>query len=334
MIRTMKNLLLLMLLLFSMPTYALPTAKLTIKVVDESGQPVAEAKAGIGFVKSKSKAWSGLIGMAQNGKTDEQGLFTAEGETEQFISLHTVKEGYYDTFQKFVFNGGVSGILGFRKWQPWNPTVELVLKKKIKPIGLYAAKIGGNRITEIPAVNKFVGFDLMARDWVVPYGNGIHKDFLFKLQIDQYKSFFEFDATLEIAFSNSGDGLMPVKATNTGSALTMPHHAPTDGYSVTKLIQRFSRTKAQANNPFDYDIHYFFRVRTELDDKGNVKSALYGKIHGPITFGIGKKKYEKIDNSLKFTYYLNPTPNDTNLEFDPEKNLFKDLDDLEKPIAP
>ena len=52
--------------------------------------------------------------------------------------------------------------------------------------------------------------------------------------------------------------------------------------------------------------NYFFRVRTVLDEHGNVKSALYGKIYGDF---------------MQFTYYLNPTPNDHNIEFDPPRNL-------------
>ncbi len=33
---------------------------------------------------------------------------------------------------------------------------------------------------------------------------------------------------------------------------------------------------------------------------------------------------------MRFSYYLNPTPNDRNLEFDPEQNLFKKLTILEE----
>lgn len=40
---------------------------------------------------------------------------------------------------------------------------------------------------------------------------------------------------------------------------------------------------------------------------GNIISAQYGKIYGDF---------------LAFTYYLNPSPNDRNVEFDPDQNLF------------
>ena len=58
---------------------------------------------------------------------------------------------------------------------------------------------------------------------------------------------------------------------------------------------------------WDYDpMEITSSVSTVLDANGNVKSALYGKIYGDF---------------MKFTYYLNPTPNSRNMEFDPKNNL-------------
>ena len=67
------------------------------------------------------------------------------------------------------------------------------------------------------------------------------------------------------------------------------------------------------------DRNYFFRVRTLLDEHGNVKSALYGKIYGDF---------------MQFAYYLNPTPNDRNVEFDPKQNLLHGLKPTEEVTAP
>ena len=58
-----------------------------------------------------------------------------------------------------------------------------------------------------------------------------------------------------------------------------------------------------------------------IDEGGKVKSALYGKIDGE--FGL-----DAINSKtcfVLFTYYLNPTSNDRNMEFNPQKNLFTDL---------
>lgn len=60
-------------------------------------------------------------------------------------------------------------------------------------------------------------------------------------------------------------------------------------------------------------------MRTVLDEKGHVKSALYGKIYGDF---------------MHFRYYLNPTSNSRNVEFDPEQNLMKGAKSFEQVTAP
>ena len=62
-------------------------------------------------------------------------------------------------------------------------------------------------------------------------------------------------------------------------------------------------------------------MRTVLDENGNVKSALYGKIYGDPM-------------QMNFRYYLNPTPNDRNIEFDPKQNLLGGLKPVEQVDAP
>jgi hypothetical protein len=53
-----------------------------------------------------------------------------------------------------------------------------------------------------------------------------------------------------------------------------------------------------------------------------VESALYGKIQGDMRFLVGTKAPRA---GIGFTYYLNPTPNDRNVEFDPSQNLLGGL---------
>ena len=74
-----------------------------------------------------------------------------------------------------------------------------------------------------------------------------------------------------------------------------------------------------------------FRIRTVLDDMGNIVSARYGKIYGPIEYG---ESDTNPGGKVRFTYYLNPTPNDRNVEFDPERNLFTDLKSSEEVWKP
>ena len=76
--------------------------------------------------------------------------------------------------------------------------------------------------------------------------------------------------------------------------------------------------------------NYFLRVRSVLDSQGKVVSALYGKIDGDIRFSPIRSK----TCSLMFTYYLNPTANERNLEFDVQRNLLINLKDGEQVNAP
>lgn len=77
------------------------------------------------------------------------------------------------------------------------------------------------------------------------------------------------------------------------------------------------------------DLNYFFRVRTRKEG-GKIVSANYGKIDRDIDFDIINS-----DTALLFfTYYLNPTPNDRNMEFDPKRNLLTGLKESEAVTNP
>ena len=84
-----------------------------------------------------------------------------------------------------------------------------------------------------------------------------------------------------------------------------------------------SRNSASATN-------FFLRVRTELNEHKRVKRAFYGKLVGPIIVDVHDTKTAM----LRFTYYLNPTSLDRNMEFDPKQNLFKNLSSMEQVNEP
>lgn len=317
-----------LILLVSQTVTAVPTAKITIKVIDEQVNPVEGARVGIGF-----RVPNGHDGKTRvTGLTDSAGLFTGEGETISSFTFSAKKEGYYATGHEFYDFTGVTGFYGFRKYEPWSPTLTLVLKKVINPIAMYAVKTYGGRegeYPEIPEIDRFVGYDLEVNDWVVPHGLGTHKDFRFKVDIERGVSYRDHDVTLTLKFSNSGDGLVKyTPETSKGkSALRLPHHAPVSGYEAEYVKHYESKPGeieiGRSGNP-DFDTNYYFRVRTELDDDGNVVGGLYGKIHGQIKLSkfIAETGGTPKPN-ISFNYYLNPNNNDTNIEYDPEKNLFK-----------
>ena len=335
-------------LLFSLLTItsvvnAFPTAKITIKVVDETGSPIANADAGINFETPKPLGQGAGINInRKSGKTDFDGLFTAEGETTPQVSLGASHKEFYPSSSKFKQFTGVSGFLAFRRHKPWNPTVELVLKKVLNPIPMYAVQMSGGRpgeFPEIPVVGRFVGYDLAANDWVAPYGLGTHRDFLFRLDIERAVSINDHDVTLTLRFSRPGDGLLEYTPdiSKGKSILRFPHHAPVNGYK-DELVQHYERTPGvsvtgSSGYP-EFETNYFFRVRTKLDNDGNVIGGLYGKIHGPINAHNYTLRIKDSNPFLSFNYYLNPNDNDTNIEYDPTKNLFKGVPHRKKVADP
>jgi len=301
-----------------------PIAKVTLHVVDENGNALSGIPFQMGAVNptEAESTYGPIIGKTVNGSIGKESP-SAFGVLD--YSAVDVP-GYYNAGGKYRFTNVVAG-----KWQPWNPTVEVVVKPIINPIPMYAKTVyasSGYYMT-IPATNTPVGFDLEAGDWVAPYGKGSVSDFIFTMQIKTpYGSMTQpYDVIWTLSFSNKGDGVQSVLVPkNVGSAFRLPRLAPETGYQPT-LVQEISYDGKQwKKGAVGEDQNYFFRVRTVQDDQGNIKSALYGKIAGPIECAqIGR---------ILFTYYLNPTPNDQNMEFDPSKNLFKNLSDLQQVNAP
>lgn len=281
--------------------------KVTLKVMDDNGQPVSGAKAIVGYYSNSKPA-------SIDGLTDTNGIFTARHRARSgILGFSAEKVGYYTTREP-------SYELEFA-YDPvrWNPTITLVLKKIIQPIPMFAKHLN----THVPSLDKPVGYDLMAGDWIAPYGNGIQADIFFTAHLDKPEK-AESDYKLTVSFPNQGDGIQEfwdshTNLPNRGSQLRSSQEAPADGYQPCWFQTDIRKAGQPIVTSRDINRNYYFRVRTSLDEQGNVKSALYGKIYGDF---------------MQFSYYLNPTPNSRNVEFDPKRNLMKNLKPLEGVDAP
>jgi hypothetical protein len=105
----------------------------------------------------------------------------------------------------------------------------------------------------------------------------------------------------------------------------MPRPAPENGYKTSQVWEWSNLQQPETV------LGYFIRVRTTLDEKGAVKSALYGKIQGDVLFYVGTIRPHP---GINFTYYLNPSINSRNIEFDPKQNLLKNLSHSQQVTAP
>ncbi|HAL92636.1 MAG TPA: hypothetical protein DCM68_06395 [Verrucomicrobia bacterium] len=215
------------------------------------------------------------------------------------------------------------------RWQPWNPTIELSLRRILNPIPMYVKDMRMD-VNPFPALDENLGYDLEKGDWLSPYGIGQIADFIFQVHCDwsEGKSPYGeqyYHATLELTFSNEDDGIIEFRDSQPeleGSIFRLSRFAPESGYTNRWFAERFTNKEGSTLATISQrkDLNYFFRVRTKKDETGKIVSAHYGKIRGPLDFGFRGKR-----NGLGMTYYLNPTPNDRNMEFDPNRNLFTGL---------
>ncbi|HEY5893495.1 MAG TPA: hypothetical protein VIT91_09710 [Chthoniobacterales bacterium] len=276
-----------------------PQAALTVKVLDEFAQPIAGARISIRAADKDNI-------QKQNGKSDQNGTFTGQMPSFGFLNYSTGCEGYYSSwgvyrFKRGAMNGDITEWAN-RQWEPWNPTVEVVLKKKGNPIPMYA-----KRIDIVPPVadGTAIGFDFIEGDWLTPYGKGKVADLIFS----GTGTFEKGDYKVMWTFTNVGDGIQ-VHLYDGGprSQLASPAKAPIDGYLPHVTVDGEGRIPGQPGN--DRPLCFTFRVRTVVDNAGKVITAHYGKIY---TAGY------------RFVYYFNPIQNSRVLEFDVKHNLFNDL---------
>jgi hypothetical protein len=149
---------------FAQPTHE---AKITIHVVDESGKPVTNAPVRTSSVLIGNKMGS-EFGEEPDYKditvlTDSDGkaVITTANALSPFQYMVMNFPGYYSGAGEYSFKE--SSIIG--QWQPWNPTVELVLKAIGIQMPMYARQVWDQKI---PVQGKPAGFDLVAGDWMPP----------------------------------------------------------------------------------------------------------------------------------------------------------------------
>jgi len=277
-------------------------AKITLRVADSKGVPVADALVGGGFYNHDEK------GHDFKERTNEKGEVTLEGTCVGDLNFGVMKDGYYSTETTYWFFKNYFDCVKDGRWIPWNPTVEIVLKEIRKPIQMTIKSIDLN----LPLKNTEYGVDLLMGELVSPYGKGQVTDVLVKCWGDKpYPPSRNF--TNELLFvSASIEGGFIRKKKDTWSEFLSDHEAPEAGYSADfHLSTKRSEAKVFENIELPESDYLIFKL-TRGSDNGDDKHSWYGKIYGPLIHGIMTNDREGA--GVKFTYYLNPTPDDRNLE--------------------
>lgn len=223
----------------------------------------------------------------------------------------------------------------FGTWQPDNVVVTVALDRVEKPVPLYVRNLvfpTGKLVEEMSDVVKGpVSYDFLKGDWLPPWGDGEVGDIIFRrlpredLGIgvngrgQTNKSFRD---VVAVDFHGNGNGMVeaPVSATSwlkirlSLASGFQSHYEQSCGRGKDLTAFRMR----------DENKCFCFRIRTKFDDKGNVVEGYYGKIYGDV---VMKWSYLGVSR-VGFLYYLNPTPNDRNLEWDMKNNLCDKPGDL------
>ena len=305
------------------PAVAAGHACFTAKVVDEERQPLSNASVSAAFLGI------GVNSVIQEGISDTNGEVRFIGATSIFgnANFGVTAKGCYESIEVIKFKEIVAG-----RWQPWNPVVTAMVRRILNPIPMYAKQVE----IKLPAENTLLCFDLEQGDWVSPYGTGQTTDFQF-ICSKRVSGWSDFDCSFVLVFSNKFDGIIENNNRFVDSKFHYPRFVPeTDLFSTNLSFRITEDSKTRRHGDLDVfcggnpEKSYFFRTRSKKDLNGNLIEANYGKIDGQFRF-IGAAAAE---SKIMFTYYLNPTPNDRNMEFDPKRNLLQNLKSTEEVRAP
>jgi len=295
-------------------------ASVKFRVVDDAGLPVMDVGVEGGFLDLSQSG----VRSAFRGSTDSNGIFVARGKAVVGVYARFSREGFYSTIvREFVEYKWRADGRGYERIPSWDRDISVLLKRVRNPIPMYVRQVDSFTFNIFERVGVYSlgrtsSYDFVIGAYLPPNGTGKIEDVRFTWSMSIYATnqigrALEYDTLSRIELPNGADGICrgipdgEGTGGGKGSQYISAYEAPLDGYTnVITLYRRVRGMKAESNNDRHY--LYYFRIRTQTNELGQVTNALYGKIYGQI--------------NGNFTYYLNPTPNDRNIEFDPNRNLF------------
>lgn len=294
--------------------HAIAEMKVVLRCVDQNGLALTGVMVESGVTLDGNPETTTQI----SGKTDTNGCFSVEGRGNGELGFTCSKDGFYRTQETKRLQNFLDVFVKDGRWQPYGMTNTVVLKRKVNPVSM-AVVTWDSKDHNIPFVNKEIGFDLFENDWVTPSGKGKRADLYVVFEWDGSKFQNYNGSALALVFKDAYSGAYKIE-TDEFSEFKSPYHANTNGVFAKEMKFRYVRGRKASetfNGQLKGDECLILRVRTKLDEKGNMISAYYAKIYAPMMFGYALET----PGSMEMRYYLNPNANDPNLEADTMKNI-------------
>lgn len=286
-----------------------PKAKVQLKIVDQDGDPVENARIFGGFTTGTRVNDYAML----EGVTDVGGSYVASGPCNEFLRYEITKEGYYATQEKVSFADKKNHYqIVDGKWQPYGETRTVVLKK-IKRPGRCIPFPRRLRDVQIPRQGVWMGFDFEKSDWISPWGNGIQSDILVRVSAREVDVYRDYQYVMEVSFKNIPYGGAYIAKLDKSSDLKTDYCANTNEcfQSTFRFYSESQPGHERVSSILDDASYLVYRTRTKVDGEGNLISANYGMIKGPwmfdargITFTDGCFNPEANDLSIEDGRYL------------------------------
>ena len=307
-----------------------------------TGQPIPNVKIEGSFL-NYSPGW----GVAAKNNdvdawTDRNGVARLSGNTEKGVGGYRIYRtpGYYNAeWAEIAFSE--QSFLKLGRWLPDDIVVTARLDRIMNPVPLFVKKSTGKfrekkqwyyfqdadykEISKLSATNDvpIIKGVVMSYDFFKAF---IFNETCYGWEVVRggpgVSAYKRFRMDVSVVFPGMGNGMVEVPhVLNAGINLRT---ATQDGYGnkMTCWYGRFFGERGEKTN-CNKSRCYAFRIRTVYDEGGNIKSAYYGKIYGDFDMtGL---------DGVRFLYYLNPTPNDRNLEWDMKNNLCPNPGDIGNP---
>lgn len=276
--------------------------KYTYRIVNDIGEPVHRAVAHV---------WFSSYGRPQDQadwivETDTNGTFTVEHRFNEKFSVGIDKKGYYHTQDEINYLKMCELPVKAGKWQPYDKVNTLTMKRIRNPQKMVGATCYVD--FKIPEYDKWLGFDFEMNNFVMPYGSGKEADVLLRFS-QRNKGRQDYCMSMEVSFTNHVYAGAYAMKKDKNSEMKSVYFADTNALFQQVFEYRYDRSDARSKlvDKLRGDEYLVFRTRTKVDETGRLVSAHYGKIYGPWHY-VGPR------GMSIYGIFLNPRPNDVNLE--------------------